>query len=305
MHGLAISYPTMQRDGNIILFLLAGFVAVVVAAAPQTPFGGGSGPVRVLPAVGSSLVYTFNSPGILNETGTMGESTSPYWWVNSGGQLVIQGGTGWTMQGEAPLLNRWRIAYALSNPTDTDGGTHPQNLFRLVTKSVWTNVEVQTQFKIVKDNFSSSPNRNQSNGLLLISRYAGNGQTLYYAGVRVDGIAVIKKKINGSYYTLAQKRVFPGTYSILPSTGTSQNLLPHGEWLGLKSSTMTNKDGSVSITLSMQREGGAWQVLLQTTDRGDAAVRKTPPITGAAYIGVRTDFMDVQFASFRAKDLTL
>ena len=36
------------------------------------------------------------------------------------------------------------------------------------------------------DHFSTSPNRNSSNGVLLMSRYSDSGDTLYYAGMRVD-----------------------------------------------------------------------------------------------------------------------
>ena len=38
--------------------------------------------------------------------------------------------------------------------------------------------------------------------MLLFNRYQ-DGQTLYYGGVRVDGAAVIKKKLAGVYTTLA------------------------------------------------------------------------------------------------------
>jgi len=254
--------------------------------------------------VGSTFRYVFNSPGTLNEAGSMNDSTSPYWWLNSGGELVLQSGLGETMQGTASLLNKWRLAYALTNPLDTDGGAHPQNLFRLVSRSTWNNYVESAQFYIVKDNFSSSPNRNQSNGLLLFNRYTGDGQTLYYAGLRVDGTAVIKKKINGIYYTMAQKQIFPGTYAINAATSTqSEDLLPDGEWIGIKDQVVTNANGSVTITLWMQLPGGAWQQLLQTTDAGGTNVGGTPPITGAHYIGIRTDFMDVQFKNFSAQAL--
>lgn len=306
MQTFALSYPAMHYDAKKISLLVAGFSAAIVgvlATAPLMPsFGRSGGGGRSV--VFSSLVYSFNSPGILNEAGSMQESTSPYWWLNSGGELIMLSGAGETMQGDAPPSNRWRITYALSNPLDTDGGLHPQNLFRLVSKSTWENTSVEGHFYIAADQLSASPNRNQSNGLLLMNRYSGDGQTLYYAGLRVDGTAVIKKKYKGAYYTLAQTQVFPGTYSISAATGTSQDLLPHKQWIGLRSSTLTNLDGSVTITLYQQSQNGSWVKLLQTTDTGDARAGKTPPIVGAHYIGIRTDFMDVQFSNIRIVDST-
>lgn len=310
MYALPIRYDeTMPRISRTFALAALSTLALLVAGLfifeephPSANSGSGAG----LPAViASPFVYSFNAAGVLNEADSMQNSTSPYWWLNSGGELILQSGIGETMQGEAPLLNRWRILYALSNPLDTDGGTHPQNLFRLVSKSVWNNVSEEAHFFIVKDNFSTSPNRNQSNGLLLMSRYTGDGQTLYYAGVRVDGTAVIKKKIKGVYYTLAQKQIFPGTYAITAGTSTSQNLLPHGTWIGLKSETVTGSDGHVTVTLYMQNQNGTWVRILSAVDDGGTSVGHTTPIIGAQYSGVRTDFMDVELSNFRAQNIAI
>jgi hypothetical protein len=245
--------------------------------------------------VGSSFTYYFNSSGSLNETGLMSESSSPYWWVNSGGMLLINGTVGQTMQGTAPLTNLWRTLYAISNPTDTDGGTHPQNLFRLVTKSSWQNVQQEAQFYIAADHMSSSPNRNASNGLLLMSRYKDAGQTLYYTGVRVDGTAVIKKKYKGAYYTMAQKTVFPGTYG---TPADKKNLLPHNEWLTLRSEVVNNSNGGVTVSLYMKRAGEtSWTKIVEAADNGQYG--GTAPITTGGYAGIRTDFMDVKFENYK------
>lgn len=246
-------------------------------------------------AVASPFIYYFNSIGTLNETGAMLESTSPYWWLNSGGQLLIKDGVGSSIHGSAPVTNLWRTLYAVSNPVDTDQGTHPQNLFRLVTKSKWQNFSQEAQFYIDQNNLSDSPNRNASNGLLLMNRYADSGQTLYYAGIRVDGTAVIKKKYKGTYYTMAQKAVLPGTYS---GSKDEKNLLPHNEWVGLKTETNTNSDGSVRVSLYMKRENEtSWTRLLEATDKGQYGA--TPPITASGYAGIRTDFMDVRFDMYK------
>jgi hypothetical protein len=245
--------------------------------------------------IGASFDYHFNSQGVLKETGLLGESTSPYWWVNSGGALLIDGETGSTMTGTAPLANLWRVLYAASNPIDTDNGTHPQNIFRLVTRSSWRNVQQEAMFYILQDNLSASPNRNASNGLLLMNRYADAGQTLYYAGIRVDGTAVIKKKYKGAYYTMAQKALFPGTYS---GSRDNKNLIPHNEWIGLRSEVVTNSNGGVTIDFYMKRAGEtSWTKLLEATDNGQYG--KTPPITAGGYAGIRTDFMDVKFEEYK------
>jgi hypothetical protein len=253
-------------------------------------------------AVVSPYKYNFYVQDTLYESGSMNQTTSPYWWVNSGAKLILFDGKGETIQGTLPITDPWRIAYATANPRDTDNGAHPQNIFRLVSRSTWNNVRLEASYYIAADNFSPSANRNASNGLLLMSRYSMDGQTLYYAGLRVDGTAILKKKINGAYYTMAQKKIFPGTYSISAANGTSRNLLPHNVWLRLRSDTVTNSDGSVTVKLSMQSPlGSGWQSLLTATDRGEFG--GTAPITGARYTGIRTDFMDVKFDDFLAQNL--
>ncbi len=246
-------------------------------------------------AVNSTFIYSFNTPGILEEAGSMDESTSPYWWLNSGGQLLIRGNLGSTMFGIAPQGSRWQKAYASAASVDTDQGAHPQNLFRLITRSSWTSVRQEGKFLVARDTMSASPNRNASNGLLLMSRYKDAGQTLYYAGIRVDGTAVIKKKYRGTYYTMAQKEAFPGLYV---KDGADINLLPHNEWIRLRSDTVNNADGSVTVRLYIEGAGETqWTLLLEAADEGQYG--STAPIRGAGYAGIRTDFMDVKFESYQ------
>lgn len=240
----------------------------------------------------SSLNYQFSIDGTLKEGGSAGESSSPYWWLSSGAYLVIDGGKGMTYQGSLPSGNEWRTRYASANPTDTDNGYHPQNIFRMVSRSQWANVRVDSSFRIQRDNFSPSPNRNQSNGLLQMLRYKDQ-YNLYYVGIRVDGNAIIKKKKNGAYTTLAEKKIFPGTYAV----ADKENLIPHDTWITLRGETVTNSDGSVTVRLFMKKEGEtAFTKLLEAKDASS-------PITGSGYIGVRTDFMDVEFDNFKATTL--
>jgi hypothetical protein len=252
-------------------------------------------------AVTSPFSYTFDVRGTLEETGSPGESSSPYWWLDSGARLYIDNGMGTTVQGALPMLDEWRLKYRLSSADDTEGGYAPQNLFRLLTRSTWDDVRVEADFRIVRDNFSETPSRNESNGLLLMTRYK-DAANLYYAGVRVDGHAVIKKKSGGTYHTMAEKQVF-GAASTTYDRTKDMNLLPHNEWISLRSETLTRNNGDVLVKLLMKKEGEAkWTELLRATDDG-TKYASTTPITGAYPIGIRTDFMDVEFDNFRAEKI--
>jgi hypothetical protein len=247
-----------------------------------------------LPSDDTPFAFSFNTDGVLEEAGTPEESSSPFWWLNSGGRLIITDLHGETLRGIASPLDIWRIRYALTNPTDTDNGSRPQNIFRLVTRARWHDARISARFSIVGDDFSNSANRNSSNGILLMSRYRDAGQTLYYAGLRVDGTAIIKKKYHGTYYTLAQQKIFPGEYA---GDRDDVNLIPHDEWIALESESSTQTDGSVTIALSIRRVGQEhWTTLITATDRGQYG--GTPPL-GIGFAGIRTDFMDARFDSFR------
>lgn len=241
----------------------------------------------------SSLLYTFNVNGTLSEAGSMGESTSPYFWLNSGAKLLINNGIGQTVQGSLPSSDYWYKLYAAANPLDTAGGAHPQNLFRLITKSTWGNVTEQVQFKIAKINVDNTPNRGGYSGILLFSRYK-NSDNLYYAGIRMDGAAVIKRKAGGVYTTLAQTTVFPGSYD----KWSNPNLIPTNVWMGLKTETIDNADGSVTINVYLDRQNnGLWTRILSTRDTSSSAVR------GSGSVGIRTDYMDAQFDNYRISTL--
>lgn len=236
--------------------------------------------------VSSPYYYTFNVDGILHETGNQEESSSPYWWLNSGAKFILSNGTGKTIQKELPPNDKWRLLYYKTNPIDTDQGYHPQNIFRLFTRSKWKNVQEKVYFKIIRDQLSASPNRDAYNGFLLMSRYQ-DSDNLYYAGIRVDGNAIIKKKLNGKYYTLASKKIFPGTYN----RESNPNLLPKNVWIGLKKQ-ITNNNGEVNIKLYMDyNKTGNWTLILEANDPYNSLLNE-------GYAGIRTDFMDVEFDDF-------
>lgn len=234
----------------------------------------------------------------INEAPQLSQSESQSWWVSSGGVLVSEAGRGRTVQGALPAGDRVREEYAKSNPRDTDQGTHPQNIFRLVQMGTWQNYTQEVYFRITALNQSDSPNRNESNGLLLFNRYQ-TGDNLYYAGVRVDGDAVIKKKIHGTYYTLAQTKVFPGGKY---DRDTNFNLLPLNAWIGIRTVVTQNPDNSVGLKLYMDKGWTShWTLLLEATDHGTEF--GGPAITGAGYAGIRTDFMDVEFNEYKIEEL--
>ncbi|MEK6873633.1 MAG: hypothetical protein AABW91_02215 [Nanoarchaeota archaeon] len=272
-------YPILS---TIIIILFLVFISSLVSATPAAN-------------VSSPFNYYFSSSGTLYESGSESESSSPYFWLNSGAKLIISNGTGKTVQKELGSNDKWRLIYLSSNPIDTDNGYHPQNIFRLITRSKWQNSQEITYFKINKDHLSSSPNRDAYNGLLLISRYQ-NGDNLFYSGIRVDGNAIIKKKINGVYYTLSSKKVFSGIYD----KNTNPNLLPKNTWIGLKTQ-IKNINGQTNIKLYMDKnKTGNWALIAEANDNGTKYGKQ---IINEGYVGIRTDFMDVEFDDFSLKNI--
>lgn len=235
----------------------------------------------------------FDPDRVLEETARMELSASPDWWVNSGAWFLQRDGVGSTWTGEAPADSPWRSAYRRANPLDTDQGAHPQNLFRLITRSEWLAPVQQVYFRVAADHFSGSPNRNPSNGVLLFLRYS-DGDHLYYAGVRVDGFAVIKKKSGGIYTTLAEAPLYPGTYH----RNGNPNLIPHGAWIGLRA-VMQTEGGGVTILLYTDPDrSGFWALAVQAYD----APGPEDALAHAGHGGIRTDFMDVEFDDYRIEE---
>ena len=239
--------------------------------------------------------YSFSQAGMLHEAANMNVSSSPYWWVNSGGFIRVGNGTGGTPIGELPAHTSWRKLYSISNPVDTDNGYRPQNIFRLVGRSQWQDVMQTMYFKVEKTNLSASPNRNASNGILLFTRYT-DGNNLYYAGIRVDGNAVIKKKKSGSYTTLGQKKIIPGVWN----SKNTPNLLPQKTWIGIRTITK-NEGNAVRVTMFTDvGKTGTWTEVLSVLDDG---TRGGAALTAAGYGGVRTDFMDVSFDDYQLSEI--
>ncbi len=242
------------------------------------------------------LVETFEGSAEVNESMYVTRSPSPAWWLVSGAGLTIGGGVGSTWVDEAPE-GYYRMRYELRKPQDSDGGRHPQNLFRLVTREQLRGATRQEcYFRILEYRLSSSPERYAPNGLLLFNRYQSEDE-FYYAGIRVDGHAIVKKKSAGTYYTLAEKPVFDGKYDRY----ARPILLPQGQWIGLRTITEDRGDGSVAISLFVDRQrNGDWEFVLRGIDAG---VGREPFRDGRG--GIRTDFMDVEFDEYRFEEGTL
>jgi len=129
-----------------------------------------------------------------------------------------------------------------------------------------------------------------------MSRYSDQ-YNLYYAGIRNDGEAIIKKKVNGSYYTLASVQIFgvKGQYD----RTTTPSLLPKMKWMRMKVQVTDQKDGSVKIRLLLDRENdGSFVSILSAVDQGVGG----EPLHKAGYAGIRTDFMDVEFDNYRVSN---
>lgn len=246
-------------------------------------------------AVKNSLPLTFSQEGTVAETGKMPESKSLGWWLNSGGVMEMKNGFAKTNFGPLPEGSQWQKLYAKNNSRDTDDGYYPQNIFRLVTRGNWQDLAQEVYFNIDKINLSASDYRDESNGVLLFNRYQ-DGDNLYYTGLRVDGHAVIKKKINGKYYTLKEKKIFTnnGKYDRDKNPG----LIPLHTWLGIKSEVRNVDSDTVDIKLFIDWEQKRdWQLVLETQDKSSDYGKA--PFLKAGHAGIRTDFMDVAFQNYK------
>jgi len=253
----------------------------------------------------TSMYYTFNVDGVLHESWPMDSSSSKYFWLNSGGKLPIENGIGGTIQGKLPTNDKWRQLYAKNNPLDTGNGYYPQNLFRWVTRSTWDNVSQELPFKITEMNLTDTPNRDGYSGVLLFARYQPDGQTTYYAGLRQDGGVVIKKKYNGTYYTLKQVNgVFSNGKPY--DRNSNPNLIPEDKWMAIKFDVKNKSDGSVSLDLYLDqnydiKKARDWKLVASAADQNNKYGGS--PVLSTAHAGVRTDYMDVLFDNYRLTEI--
>lgn len=232
--------------------------------------------------------YGLGDDRVVAETYPREANADPDWWVSSGAYFVIEGCSGSTVRGRLPENDRFRLLYARSNPADTEDGFRPQNVFRLVTTGRWSSSVQTGYFRIAAVNAAESPNRNASNGVLFFAGYQDE-DNLYYAGLRVDGHAVIKRKAGGAYATLAQAKVLPGEYD----RDRSPNLIPENAWIGMACIKAVRADRTVSVRLYLDLDAvGEWRLAAEAADGDLGGVEA---FLGEGNAGIRTDFMDVEF----------
>lgn len=238
----------------------------------------------------------FSGKLALEERGDPDDSQSINWWVNSGAFLYIESGVGKTLFGELEKGTKWQKKYKNYNASETDNGHHPQNIFRLITKSEWKDFTQTAYYKINKYILSNDKHRSASNGILLFHRYQ-DGDNLYYAGLRVDGAVVIKKKYGGEYSQLGYKKIFKGEYDKYKKP----NLLPINTWLGIKTETKSLSENSISLKVFIKKsDDGDWEKVLEVVDEN---IGRNKIINKKGFAGIRTDFMDVEFDDYEIKEL--
>jgi hypothetical protein len=239
-----------------------------------------------------------SNPKILEESGKMSASKNSDWWLNSGGLMNLEDNVFSTNISRLKKNSYWQKTYAKTNPQDTDNGYLPQNIFRLVSRKEQQNFFQTVYFYIENVNLTDSKNRNESNGILFFNRYM-DGDNLYYAGLRVDGNAVIKKKIDEKYFTMAEKEFTDKAKEY--DRDKNPNLIPAKKWIGLKSE-IDNDNETVNIKLYADWSGnGDWNLLLEAKDKEDKYGKS--PFLKKGRTGIRTDFLDVRFKDYEIKPL--
>lgn len=234
----------------------------------------------------------FDGDFVLEENWPMQRSGNPNWWVSSGAYLFFKNGVGSTIVGDLDGSDRWVSKYRRANARDTSNGIRPQNIFRLVLKKRFLNFSQEVYMRVLYYEPSGTEFRNESNGVLLFNRYQDEFN-LYYAGVRVDGQAVVKKKLNGIYYTLGLAPIFN---TEVYNRDTNPNTIPLDTWIGIKSEITTEEQGVVRIKVFTDvGRTGKWVLVLEVLDNGESFGEI---IQKAGYTGIRTDFMDVMFDDY-------
>ncbi|MES2213659.1 MAG: LamG domain-containing protein [Patescibacteria group bacterium] len=241
--------------------------------------------------------YPFSSSGTLDESSTATTSTSQYWWLASGAQLVIGNGVGSTITGSIPVTNIWNKLYTTNFYTSSDGGVHPQNVFRLIFRTPVLHTSAQIYFNRTKNNLSNSVNRHPYNAESLLARYIDDNN-YYFASIRSDGTVTIKKKMNGVYQTLASKKILPGVYSDI----LNPDLIPLNTWIGLKLIAIDSLTGTTTLSFySDIGKTGIWKLELTADDDFSKYGRA---ITAPGLVGIQSDFADTLFDDFQLVDVT-
>lgn len=242
----------------------------------------------------------FSTPARVMELHPESMSNHPHWWVNSGGYMDIKDGRGQTIHGSLTPDNVQYKRYA--DNSETDFGKHPQSIFRLYSRRKVQNVAASAMFRLDRYIMSDDIHRAASNGVLVYLRATGDGQTMYYGGMRVDGYCVIKKKYKGVYTTLATKWIIDPQGPKYHRT-REPNKLPIGKWIGIKFAAV-NEGGRVRLNLWWDLGWtGTWTPLLSEPDMDIPG--SSPALTEPGLWGLRTDFADVTFDNARLVSATV
>jgi hypothetical protein len=244
---------------------------------------------------------SFDRQGVIKEVNSISNSSDLNWWVSSGGYLLLNNSTASTIQGTLAKNDTFRIGFSSSDgKKDTDNGYRPQNIFRMVNRNTWSgNYTEELYFKYSKyNNMTNADGKNlgADNGVSLMVNYH-DGDNLYYVGLRADGFAGIKKKMDGEYSELQNPvQIFPGQYK------NYDNLIPKDKWLGLRAvveqrhDTVSNKD---QIYIALYTDDGkgdgsaSWKYVTSYLDQDSTTIFKQ------GHTGIRTDFIDAQFKDFK------
>jgi len=273
--GKRYFFAITAYDHNRIESNFSAEVTTVIAAEMNLPFW-----------------YDFHVPGSLAESATSEVSGSAYWWLASGGRLIIENGTGSTYLGNRPPNDVMRLRYQEQAPEVSDAGFHPQNVFQLFLRKWLTNVSEEIYVLKKRDNLTNAANHAAWNGISLLGRYRDD-DNYYFAGIRADGNMAIRKKVNGLYETLLQKKVLPGIYgqALVPS------LIPAHVWMGLKMSVVDTDAGYPKIALFMDMgRTGTWTLVGEVVDD---PLLYGPPVGEKGMFGIRSDCADLVFDDFR------
>jgi hypothetical protein len=272
---------TLITYAKILTILVATAFVISFTSSGKTQAQAGS-------TISLPWSYSFNSPGTLNQSATTDQSGSAYWWVKSGGQIIVQNGIGQSLQGSTPSSNPWYAPYASTYPVESDKGLHPQNMFSMFARVEQRDSDQAVSVKIAQDNLSNSANIHAWNGILLQSRWQ-DVNNYVYAGIRQDGHAIIRKVVNGVNYTLAEKQIVPGSYS-----ASNPDLLPKNIWLKIRSVVYDDINGTMHVQLYADvTQSGVWTQIFDVSDTNNG-----PKLSAPGLSGIRTDFMDVSLDDY-------
>lgn len=228
-----------------------------------------------------TLPFVENFSDVVTETSYPDNSDSNTWNVTSGAYLNIGKGTART---NSVALTSGKYFDAYKDNVDCEGGAHPENIFRVVSRdATLQDFTFSASFKITRVSKSTSPNRTPDKGISLMFHYVDESNVMYLSA-RHDGQISVKRKENGVYTTLAIVPAwFPGDYDrILHPT-----LLPVGTTFSLKVAVKSS-GGVTSITAWVSDPGTTtYHQVLTTSDNA-------PALAVPGRVGIRSDFCSTE-----------